>query len=396
MKEMQMTAMVLTLVMATILMVMLPRDVKADHVRNRSRWLMTCGLLLLSLQFLLQYTLELRQQGVAQAVALNLLFFTPSAMLMALSVLNLQRQGRLLRSDWAVGIAACAVVVVLLAWGVLMTAPALIHPAQALRSPRPLDGWGKLLWAEIGGCLAYIAMQAYYAVCVGNQLKRMRAVLADYYDEERPGLLRWMQWSIVGMQVLALTVPLGIFLTGWVLALYGILFVVAITYQWFSFVRYIITAEAGSMRKAEESEKGIVKSEKIATAIPATESADGTSAGNTSLSTIHFSLNIERWLNAKKFLRHGLTRPEVAREIGISDHQLGIWIKANGFASFSQWMTALRIGEAKRLLREQPDYDIGTIAGQLGFERTHFHRTFKAQTGMSPTEYIRHGMNHDK
>ena len=62
------------------------------------------------------------------------------------------------------------------------------------------------------------------------------------------------------------------------------------------------------------------------------------------------------------------------------------WVDAK---TFSQWITTLRIDEAKRLLREQPDYDIGTIAGQLGFERTHFHRTFKAQTGQSPSEYQR-------
>ncbi len=351
MKEMQMTAMVLTLVMATILLVMIPSEASNDRVRNRSRWLMTSGLLLLSLQFFLQYTLGLRQKGVEQAVALNLLLFTPSAMMMSLSVVNLQRQGNLLKSDWIVGVAACVSVCVLLAWALLTDT-------------------SHLLGIEMAGCIVFIAMQTYYAVCVAIQLKRMRAILADYYDEEHPGLLRWMLLGMGGMQALALTVPFGLFLQGSNLALYGTLFVVAITYQWFSFVRYIITAEASRVKKAEMSEGG---EESKAKKLPALGS----------------SLPINQWVDAKKFLRHGLTRPEVAREMGISDHQLGIWIKSSGYASFSQWITTLRIDEAKRLLREQPDYDIGTIAGQLGFERTHFHRTFKAQTGQSPSEYQR-------
>lgn len=354
MKEMQMTATVLTLVMATILMLMVPSEVNNDRVRNRSRWLMIAGLMLLSLQFLLQYTLGLRQKGVTQAVALNLLLFTPSAMLMSLSVVNLQRQGNLLRRDWWAGIAATAVV------SMLIGGPLLVDTSQ-------------LMWAETAGCIVFIAMQTYYAICVGNQLKRMRAVLADYYDEAHPGLVRWMLVGMGGMQALALTVPFGLYLRGNSLAFYGTLFIVAITYQWFSFVRYIITAEASNMRNAE---KGY-----------SVESRDESNS-KTVYNTPDSQQNISRWVDAKKYLRHGLTRPEVAREIGISDHQLGAWVKSSGYTSFSQWMTTLRIDEAKRLLRERPDYDIGTIAEMLGFERTHFHRTFKENTGMTPAQFI--------
>ena len=349
-----MTATVLTLVMATILMLMVPSEVNNDRVRNRSRWLMIAGLMLLSLQFLLQYTLGLRQQGVTQAVALNLLLFTPSAMLMSLSVVNLQRQGNLLRRDWWAGIAATAVV------SMLIGGPLLVDTSQ-------------LMWAETAGCIVFIAMQTYYAICVGNQLKRMRAVLADYYDEAHPGLVRWMLVGMGGMQALALTVPFGLYLRGNSLAFYGTLFIVAITYQWFSFVRYIITAEASNMRNAE---KGY-----------SVESRDESNS-KTVYNNPDSQQNISRWVDAKKYLRHGLTRPEVAREIGISDHQLGAWVKASGYTSFSQWMTTLRIDEAKRLLRERPDYDIGTIAEMLGFERTHFHRTFKENTGMTPAQFI--------
>ena len=100
---MQFTAVVLTLMMAMILMTMLPAEVRNDRVANRSRWWMAGALLLLTVQFLMQYLLGLRQEGVTRAVMLNLICFVPCSMLLSMSMLNLQLQGRTERRDWAVG-----------------------------------------------------------------------------------------------------------------------------------------------------------------------------------------------------------------------------------------------------------------------------------------------------
>lgn len=51
-------------------------------------------------------------------------------------------------------------------------------------------------------------------------------------------------------------------------------------------------------------------------------------------------------------------------------------------------MTTLRIGEAKRMLREHPDFTIEAIADHCGISRSHFHTVFKRATGQSPTSYF--------
>lgn len=53
-----------------------------------------------------------------------------------------------------------------------------------------------------------------------------------------------------------------------------------------------------------------------------------------------------------------------------------------------KFLIKLRIEEAKRLLQENPLYDIGKIGGIIGYSDQHyFSRIFKNSTGKSPTEY---------
>ncbi len=83
MSVVQFSAVILLSLMAMSLLVLLPSFVGRDKVMNRSRWLMASALVLLVVQFLLQYFLKLRQMGVSQAVALNLVFFIPCSALLA-------------------------------------------------------------------------------------------------------------------------------------------------------------------------------------------------------------------------------------------------------------------------------------------------------------------------
>ena len=248
---MQFTAIVLTMSMAMILMTMLPAEVKDDRVANRSRWWMAGALLLLTVQFLLQYLLGLRQEGVVQAVMLNLICFVPCSMLLSMSVLNLQLQGRPLHRDWAVG----GAVTLCVSGGFAILA--LLQQSHAVS----LDT-GSLLRIEVAGSIVYAALQLYYGLRIGRQLRQMEQALDDYYAQEQPGLLRWMKVSIGGLLALALTVPAFIFLQGLPLALYGVFFVVAIVYLWFSLVRYIISEENRRMKEAARSEETAQSEEK--------------------------------------------------------------------------------------------------------------------------------------
>lgn len=63
-------------------------------------------------------------------------------------------------------------------------------------------------------------------------------------------------------------------------------------------------------------------------------------------------------------------------------------MKASGYDSYSKWITALRVKEAKHLLSEHPEWSIEAIADQCGISRTHFYKVFKEETNLSPTEFL--------
>ena len=366
MGEMQFTAVTMLSLMAIALVAWLPRRVSHDKVANRSRWLMASGLALLVVQFALQYALGLRQMGVAQATMLNLLMFIPCSALLSLSVLNLQRQGRLTQAEcWAV-VPTWLLATGLIAWGVMAGGKPL------------LAGSDSLLTAEMMASAVYAVMQLFYSAKNLREVKHMQLALDNYYDNERRGLLTWFRVSIVVLTVLSLSVPILIFLTDWPLVAYGIFFFVGIFYLWFMFVRYLLTQQALQVRQAmENAEKE--KKEK------ARQAKNEKSASPETME--HISQAVERWIEGGGPLRNYFTSPEVAREIGISGNQLTAWVTASGYESFKQWMTKLRIEEAKRVIKANPGWTNETIADHCGFSRSSFYRIFKSETGMSPTQY---------
>lgn len=82
-----------------------------------------------------------------------------------------------------------------------------------------------------------------------------------------------------------------------------------------------------------------------------------------------------------------ITLPSLAAALGISVSQLKRVFREQIGQSMVHYLTALRIGEAKRLIREG-DLTFTQIAERVGIESIYyFSNLFKKQTGMSPTEY---------
>lgn len=359
MREVQLIAVVLTAMMALVLMTLLPPKVKEDKTANCSRWMMTAGLLLLAVQFLLQYLFAFRESGIVQAVMLNLVMLIPVSSLLALSILNLQRQGQVGKTALWIGIPTWLVAITIMSVG-----------SQ------------HMVWAEVTASGVFCMMQLFYAKNIVSELKRMRQLLNDYFDCNQDGLLRWMQVSIVAMTVIALTAPFCIFLPPQWLVVFVALVLGSISYMWFCFVHYVMTSAASRMREAEGSEKE--------------------SQGDRSLDSVqnhesvplipdiqHIGHAVEQWTSRGCHLRNGVRRDDAAKEMGVPSRQLSAWVKASGYDSYSKWITSLRIEEAKRLLSKHPDWSIEAIADQCGISRTHFYKVFKDETNLLPTEFIK-------
>ena len=76
------------------------------------------------------------------------------------------------------------------------------------------------------------------------------------------------------------------------------------------------------------------------------------------------------------------------REKGVSENQLTLWLREHDL-KFNDWLSDLRIEEAKRIIRQCPDWTNETIADACGFtDRIAFQKKFKQKTGLTPTEWL--------
>ena len=363
---MQFSAIVMMVMMCSALILMMPGRVKRDKIINRSRWLMVGALGLIGAQFLVQYITQLRTMGVTQAVLANLTFFVPASSLMNLTILNLQRQGRLTRIEW---------------WGwIVVTLGVIAALAIAVVTDRrPIAQLSeRVLWTEVYTSFVYAVMQTYYFILQFRELKRMEAVIENYYDRERQELTQWMKHAIGVNGLLAVFVPLLIFGPNIIIVIFSLTFFWGIFMMWFSFVRYFTSNAMYRVREAEESEQ-----EEKAEGRGQMQEDDGLSPEN----MMNVGLAVERWLATGEYLKPGITSPIAAGSMNVPRYQLTAWDKGSGHTSFTRWITSLRIEEAKRLMAEHTDWSIEAVADKCGISRQHFYKVFQEETGTTPAKF---------
>ena len=341
MKEMQFSAVVMTTLMALALVFMLPTKVHEDRVANRSRWLMTGGLVLIGVQFLIQYLSGMRTSNMTHAVMVNLVHFIPAAVLMSLNVINLERQGRIKRIEWIIGAATWVVATVLV-----------------------------LCKSLVAASVIYGIMQIYYSYLQLHELSRLEFLLDDYYDDGRQGLLWWMKLTIVILSFTTVMVPLMIFSQDWLLTSFALVLFIGIFYMWFCFVRYVVSGASSHLQEAEQS---------------AEQEQHEISATAESLQRVEKA--VEKWTAAGGHLHSGTTKPMAAQEMKLPQYLLSAWIKAQGYASYSKWITTLRVEEAKNTISAHPEWSNEAVADHCGISRSHFQRVFLEITGVTPTQF---------
>ena len=375
---MQFTAVVLMALLTVKLLFLRERRIKSRQARQARR-LMTGGTMLLALHFALQLTMGLRLMGVTQSVMLNLAMLIPASYFFARAVLLLQRRGELSLTDQWTGPTVWMVTMAMLA-------VAALTDGQPLLSDTP-----QLRLVEKAGALLYMLMQGYYTWRHSSSLVAMRHALSDYYDRDTDGMLRWMQYSIIGLMLLALMVPMAIFGTGtWMLiiafAIYFFLF-----YLVDSFCFYLVSPAPERVQAAEQNATEVKEEACREQAAMSSHKGieEGTDAALLSPEVTHeVEQAVAAWLARGGYRQAGLLQPQAAQDIGISRYRLTAWLHQRG-VKYTEWMAQLRVEEAKRTIAAHPDWGNDAVAQHCGFaDRTVLQRTFKKIEGITPQKYM--------
>ena len=348
MREMQFTAIAL-MALLTLKLLLLPVKVTNNSVINRSRWLMLSATAVVGVQFLLQYIFRLREYGVTQAVMLNLSLLIPGTVLLSLAISCLQR--RVKPADVYIGVST----------------------------------W-LLTLAVASVCFAFT--QFYHAWRHLTNLKAMHDALSNYYDRDMDSVLRWMKLSIFFLPVVGLFIPLIVFFQGPWLAVFSLVILGGVFFLIDGFCSYVVSKGPARMQEAEdegnEEEAQTVMMEDLR------KTADSERRASMPLDTENLrrvERAVEQWVSQGQYRNNGLKLPQVADELNVPRYLLTGWLRSQHM-KYADWMNSLRIDEAKRVMREHPEWNNEAIAQHCGFcDRSYFLRKFKEATGMSPNEY---------
>ena len=383
---MQFTAVVLMLLLTVKLLFLRERRIKSRQARQ-ARWLMAAATALMAVHFAIQLKTGLRLQGVTQSVMLNLAMLIPASYLFSRAILLLQRRGELSLADRWTGPVVWTVTMAMLAVAALTDGQPLLSDTPPLRL------------AEKAGAVLYMLMQGYYTWRHSVSLVAMRRALHDYYDRDTDGQLRWMQYSIVGLMLLALLVPVAIFGSGPGMLIVAFTVFFFLFYLVDSFCFYLTSPAPERMQAAEQNaaevEEEASREQTIAPSFRGTEEgADAALLSPEVLSEVEQA--VEAWKARGGYRQAGLLQPLAAQDIGITRYRLTAWLHQRGL-KYTEWIAQLRVEEAKRTIAAHPDWSNDALARHCGFtDRTVLQRTFKKIEGITPQMYLEENLSKGK
>lgn len=370
--EMQISGVLTMLMLSVMLMLCVPHRSKRRSSFARARWLMAAGTGLISLQFLLQYIFGFRQMGVTQAVFCNLLLFTPASLLCSMSILYVQRQGVVHRREWLLTCGLCVASVLILLGTILLDGIPFRQGSSAMRI------------AEYVVALLYVVMQTFIFIMQYKAYIQVKMAVHEYFDRERHDLFGWMGLSMRIMALLAFFVPLVIFTEGKALVLFSIAYFFCIAYSTISLYTYGVSE---NIIRVEEAEGSTLPTPLLGECPQVENDKKNSPKGEESVEPF-ISDSLKLWIANAHYRQHNLTLSVVAKQMKVTRKQLQEWLRLSEYKNLAGLVTQLRIDEAKRVLKEHPEWSVETIADYCGFSsREYFHRSFREYTGMTPAKF---------
>jgi len=100
---------------------------------------------------------------------------------------------------------------------------------------------------------------------------------------------------------------------------------------------------------------------------------------------------IEQWVEDRRYTDPDLTIKDALEQMGITEYTLNYYLEIHlSMKGYRQWLPYLRIQEAKRLMREHPEYMLDVIAHDCGYSAaSSLSRSFKTLEGMTPMEWVK-------
>lgn len=99
---------------------------------------------------------------------------------------------------------------------------------------------------------------------------------------------------------------------------------------------------------------------------------------------------VAEWIQEKSYLEEQFTIDDLSARLYTNKTYLSTFIKEEFGMNFSNWITSLRLEEAKKMMSEHPDARLKDIAYSVGFSSLpYFSSVFAKSEGVTPSVWMK-------
>lgn len=324
---------------------------------EQSRWMIVVALLLFVVHYMCQMRLGWRQQGNDVGVLFNLLFYSPSAILLSWSQLNILRAGHRRWSFMRYGVVGYALMVLCIVAGVISNGSLHIGP---------------MLY--VADAIHFFTL-LYYTWAPLRELGNVQRRLDSEHGNPADAYLRTMRFGFFVVCAFAVISPLYI-LSRPLLFVFGPLGLISLSLFIVSFTALGFSMSEGVTEIVTETNDEIAAA-KVFREIGPERIAE-------------IDMAVSKWRSEGGFRDSNLTLSSFARRIMVNRTDVASYLTSIYGKNFRTWLSGIRVEEAKALMAAHPEYSNEVVSMECGFSsRVYFQRLFKERTGLTPAEWRR-------
>lgn len=330
------------------------------HRYEVSRWMLVAAMFIYSIHYLLQIVFGFRASGDDVGAVVNILFYTPVVYLISFSIVRMTSNKTYTRKYMFFSIISYTTILAIFIVG--------LSVKKSLHFGFLLHIMGGIFFASI-------------IFAVVDILKEGKSLRRDIESDTAGDLSMFNNYMLTGtffLLIFSPLMPIAIF-SRVLLMIVGplflvLLFVFAVNFMCLGFNLRPLAEVLDSHEKQS-----------------AAESANDSEPAEEELSEAEKSAiqsALDAWINRKGFSNQDITLGKLAGSVGISTQMLSRYISNVHGVTFRVWLSQIRLEEAKRILVDNQEVTIETIAEECGFaSRSYFQNQFKAETGFTPREW---------
>src|SRR5574344_213594 len=340
-----------------------PEKVSSGYARARK--ILGVAFYCFAFQIFIQWKFEFRQWNPSVATALNFSCFYLEAFLFGMSFISLLDGKYICRRRVILDLFKYVVLMVFV-W----TAAIVMNGMMA-----KIMMWIVAIW--------FCVDSAHIAIVFFRTYHKVVKEVDNYYVDDVMAFVRWLYKSTYGIVIFGLSCTIMAFAPIWAIGIYMSSGILMFVYIYTSFQNYMMyygeVSNAIEDASAMEKELQEAGGEKGMVDIADSKRTD---------SILEIGEHLHQWKMKKKYLCSGITIESLAKELNTNRVYLSMIVNREGRHTFREWITSLRMEDAKRMLTDNKNMTIAEVAYKCGFSSdSYFVRVFSVSEGMTPAKW---------